>query len=279
MFEDILIKFAIATLFLCMTAGTAFPEVSRPVPVLPVIEGCYFMGNTFGDAYYAEMPVHEVCISRFSISPFPVTRGEFNAFVHATNYLTDAEKGYVCHVYNGDSWAKISSANWRTPGFPQTDDHPVVCVSWNDATAYTQWMSRTRGQKYRLPTEAEWEYAARSGGRQERYAGGDVIEKVAWYAGNSEDRTHPVGQKQPNGLGLYDMSGNVWQWTADWYDSRYYRESPRTDPGGPETGKKRVFRGGSWYYDQRGARTSYRDSAPPDFCSSYLGFRLASSTP
>jgi formylglycine-generating enzyme required for sulfatase activity len=245
---------------------------------IPVPAGCFLMGNTFEDAYHIEMPVHEVCVDSFSISPFAVTRGEFKRFEAATGYRTDAEKHDGCHIFDGSSWKKEPAANWRTPGFRQDDDHPVVCISWNDAVAYARWLALKNNRPYRLPTEAEWEYTARSGGKEERFAGGDDIDKVAWYASNSDNRTHSVGQKQPNSLGAYDMSGNVWQWVGDWYDSRYYRESPRNDPRGPESGTKRIFRGGSWFYDQRGARTTYRDFSSPEFSSSYLGFRLVSPT-
>lgn len=241
-----------------------------------VPEGCFQMGNNFPDLYYMEIPVHEVCVSGFSISRFAVTLGAFKKFIADTSYRTEAEKGDGCYVYNGNSWRKDPAASWRAPGFAQEDDHPVVCVSWHDAVAYAQWLSRRTGRNFRLPTEAEWEYAARSGGKPEKFAGGDDIEAVAWYSGNSGNRTHPVGQKLANGLGLYDMSGNVWQWTADWYGDSYYIDSPRNNPAGPGSGSKRVFRGGSWFYDERGVRTTYRDFALPAYRSSYLGFRLAS---
>ena len=249
----------------------------KSMEFVAVPPGCFQMGNTFGDAYYIEMPVHEVCVNDFSIGKFDVTRGAFKQFVEDTGYLTEAEKGDGCYAYDGKAWKKDSTANWRSPGFPQSDDHPVVCVSWNDSIAYTKWLSRQNNHDYRLPTEAEWEYAARSGGKHEKFAGGDDVEAVAWYSDNSDYRTHPVGQKRANGLGLYDMSGNVWQWTADWYDESYYWKSPRNNPEGPSTGSNRVFRGGSWFYDSRGARTSYRDFFVPGYRSSYLGFRLVST--
>lgn len=267
-------------MFLILTPSVHASDGKKPQDkLITVPAGCYLMGNTFGDSYYTEMPVHEVCISSFSISPYPVTRGEFAQFATETGFRTGAEKNDGCYVYNGDSWKKDPAANWRSPGFPQGDDHPVVCVNWSDSVAYAEWLTKRNNRHYRLPTEAEWEYAARSGGKQERFAGGNDIDKVAWHGGNSGNSTHPVGQKQPNGLGIYDMSGNAWQWTEDWYDKRYYRESSRNDPRGSAAGTKKIFRGGSWFYDQRGARTTYRDFATPDFSSSYLGFRLASPTP
>lgn len=274
-----MIRLPIAVLLTCCLSVSVHASDRKILPVksVPVPAGCFLMGNNFGDPYHSEMPVHEVCISGFSISPFTVTRGEFNKFVIETGYLTDAEKNDGCHIYDNGFWKKDSHANWRAPGFQQEDDHPAVCVSWNDSAAYAIWLTKKTGLSYRLPTESEWEYAARSGGKQERFAGGNDIDKVAWYSANSDNRTHSVGTKQPNGLGLYDMSGNVWQWTGDWYDRRYYRESPRDNPQGPASGTKRVFRGGSWFYDQRGVRTTYRDFSTPDFSSSYLGFRLVST--
>ena len=241
---------------------------------IQVPSGCFMMGNTFDDPYHIEMPVHEVCISAFSMSPFTVTRKEFSIFVSATGYKTDAERGAGCYVHRNGKWDRSTLASWHAPGFDQSDNHPVTCVSWNDASAYASWLSSREGRTFRLPTEAEWEYAARSGGKQERFAGSDDIDRVAWYSLNSGGHTHPVGLKNPNGLGLYDMSGNVWQWTGDWYDRFYYRESLRNNPSGPVSGALRVFRGGSWFYDQRGIRASYRDYAKPDYSSSYLGFRL-----
>jgi formylglycine-generating enzyme required for sulfatase activity len=249
-------------------------DLNSRTEFVTVPSGCFQMGNGFMDAYHIERPVHDVCISDFSISKYDVTRGAFKKFVDDTGYLTEAENGDGCYIYDGKSWLKDPLGNWRTPRFTQDDDHPVVCISWNDAVAYTKWFSIKGNRKYRLPTEAEWEYAARSGGKREKYAGSDDVDAVAWHSGNSGNRTHAVGQKLPNGLGLYDMSGNVWQWTGDWYGATYYRESSRMNPEGPKSGTNRIFRGGSWFYDARGARASYRDFYPPEYRGSYLGFRL-----
>jgi len=241
---------------------------------VPVPGGCFLMGNGFSDGYHLENPVHEVCLDSFSIARFDVTVADFRRFTAATGYRSEAEQGDGCYVYDGSLWRKDPAAHWRAPGFKQDDSHPVVCVSWNDAAAYAGWLSATEQLNYRLPTEAQWEYAARGGGRIERYAGGNDVDAVAWYSANAAGSTHPVGQKKGNALGLYDMSGNVWQWTADWYDARYYRDSPKDNPRGAANGTKRVFRGGSWFYDARGVRVSYRDFAVPTYRSSYLGFRL-----
>ncbi|MBF0564110.1 MAG: formylglycine-generating enzyme family protein [Nitrospirae bacterium] len=124
----------------------------------------------------------------------------------------------------------------------------------------------TAGSKYRLPTEAEWEYAARSGGKSEKYAGTSDINNLkdyAWYSENSGNQTHPVGTKKPNGPGLYDMSGNVWEWVQDWYKENHYDESPRDNPEGPSGGEHRVLRGGSWYSEPQSVRASNRNSLNP----------------
>jgi len=131
---------------------------------------------------------------------------------------------------------------------------------------------------YRLPTEAEWEYAARSGGKSEKYAGTSNESELgdyAWYDKNSGSKTHPVGQKKPNGIGIYDMSGNVWEWVNDWYDSDYYKNSPKSNPTGPSSGKEyKVLRGGSWNFYARGLEAPNRDWYEPSGRSGDVGFRL-----
>jgi len=239
--------------------------------------GCFQMGNGFSDAYHLEKPVHEVCLDSFSMAKHDVTVGDFSRFVQERGYVTEAESSGGCYVYDGTSWSMNPKASWRSPGFTQDASHPVVCVTWNDAVQYAAWLAGKDKNRYHLPSEAQWEYAARGGGKIERYAGGNDVDALAWYSVNAAGTTHPVGQKKPNSLGLYDMSGNVWQWSADWYSQSYYRQGPRNNPKGPPEGTKRVFRGGSWFYDARGVRASYRDFAPPDYRSSYLGFRLVQS--
>jgi formylglycine-generating enzyme required for sulfatase activity len=241
--------------------------------LIAVPAGCFQMGDSFGEGYFNEYPRHDVCLSRFTIAKLPVTRGAFSQFVTETGYRTEAEKGDGCAIFDGKAWKKNPAASWQNPGFAQDDGHPVVCVAWHDAVAYLQWFAGKTGLACRLPTEAEWEYAARSGGKIEKYAGSNDVDAVAWYAANAGDGTRPAGEKQPNGLGLYDMSGNVWQWTADWYGEKYYQESPVNNPTGPINGTNRVYRGGSWFYDRKGIRVSYRDFYLPGFRSSQLGFR------
>ena len=138
-------------------------------------------------------------------------------------------------------------------------------------------LNQKTGKRHRLPTAAEWEYAARSGGKREKWAGTSSerdLADYAWYDKNSGQQTHPVGQKKPNGLGLYDMSGNVWEWCQDWYDKDYYRGGPKDNPNGPDSGNFRVLRGGSWPLNARSARPAYRFFGVPAGRYSNIGFRL-----
>ncbi|MGC9975903.1 MAG: formylglycine-generating enzyme family protein [Syntrophales bacterium] len=179
-------------------------------------------------------------------------------------------------------WQKVMGSN--PSHFTECGgDCPVEQVSWNDVQDFIGKLNRQEGtDKYRLPTEAEWEYAARSGGKQETYAGTSSESELgnyAWYDANSGGKTHPVGQKSPNGLGLYDMSGNVWEWVLDWYggyQSRTFSSFLRvTDPKGPSSGSQRVLRGGSWYNGASYCRAAFRRYYTPAIRGSNLGFRLA----
>ena len=151
---------------------------------------------------------------------------------------------------------------------------PVESVSWDDSQTFIRKLNSLTGQKFRLPTEAEWEYAAR-GGRNggTKYAGSNSIDDVAWYINNSGSSTHDVATKRANDLGIYDMSGNVWEWCQDWYGD--YSSSSQTNPQGPSTGSYRVRRGGSWYNLAGDCRVSYRGSFVPDYRYGNLGLRLA----
>ena len=154
------------------------------------------------------------------------------------------------------------------------DNLPVEQVSWNDIQEFITKLNTMTGKTFRLPTEAEWEYAARGGNKSKgyKYSGSNTLDNVAWYTNNSSSKTHPVGQKQPNELGLYDMSGNVWEWCQDWYGS--YSSSSQTNPTGPSSGSYRVLRGGSWYHFARICRVSYRLNSDPDDRYNLNGFRL-----
>ena len=175
---------------------------------------------------------------------------------------------------------KKRGANWRDPKFSQDENHPVVCVSWNDVVAFAEWLSKKSGYSFRLPTEAEWEYACRSGGKKVKYGTGtgDISHDLANYYGTGgRDRwkyTAPVGSFPPNELGIYDMCGNVWEWCEDWYDKNYYGRSPKNDPQGPKNGKYRVLRGGSWSDVPRDMRCANRFGSVPAYRCLDYGFRL-----
>ncbi|MGA9117275.1 MAG: SUMF1/EgtB/PvdO family nonheme iron enzyme, partial [Bacteroidota bacterium] len=225
-------------------------ERAQSVPEgMVYVEGGWFaMGTNNGGP--REKPVHRVYVSSFYMDRYEVTVGEFKRFVEETSYRTDAEQLGSSDVLRGGRDRMIhvgKGVNWRHDPYgealSETETHnPVVHVSWNDASAYARWAGK------RLPTEAEWEYAAR-GARKSKgcaYSGGQNLGEVGWYGQNSERKTHPVGKKRPNELGLYDMSGNVWEWCSDRYGEDYYSVSPERNPGGPEWGEARVFRGGSF---------------------------------
>ena len=210
--------------------------------------GCFQMGDSFGDGGDDEKPVHEVCVDDLYMGKYEVTQAE---------------------------WQKIMGNN--PSYFKGCDNCPVENVSWSDIQEYINKLNQKTGKKYRLPTEAKWEYAARSGGKNEEYAGGNNIDSVGWYDGNSGSKTHPVGQKQPNGLGIYDMSGNVWERVNDWYDGNYYKNGPKNNPRGSDSGQYRVLRGGSWDSEPQHLRASHRDWDEPALRNSGGGFRLSVS--
>ncbi|MBW6511260.1 MAG: formylglycine-generating enzyme family protein [Desulfuromonadaceae bacterium] len=225
------------------TGGKSFTDPTTGMEFVLVKGGCFQMGSNKGDS--DEKPVHEVCVDDFYMGKYEVTQGQ---------------------------WQKVTGSN--PAHVKKGNNYPVEKVSWNDVQGYLRQLNQRSGKTFRLPTEAEWEYAARSGGKSEKYSGSNDVDAVAWYNGNSGNQTHPVGQKQPNGLGLYDMSGNVWEWCQDWYDSGYYTKSPRQNPQGPSGGSFRVERGGGWNNGPRGVRSAYRIRSSPGNRSNYLGFRL-----
>jgi len=195
--------------------GSQGPEMVR-IPA-----GSFRMGDIQGGGDSDEKPVHEVSLSAFAMGKYEVTVGEFKRFVKATKYKTDAEKGGSCWVYRGSN----SGKNWRNPSFSQNDNHPVTCVSWNDATAYTIWLSEQTGKEYRLPTEAEWEYSARAGTDTKYWWGNNIGTNKANCDGCGSEwdntKTAPVGSFKENPFGLHDTVGNVWEWTCSEYESKY----------------------------------------------------------
>lgn len=221
--------------------------------------GTFQMGATEEqgtDAFSEEKPAHEVTLGSYSIGQTEVTQELWQAVMNQTP------------TSDGTQW----SATYGLGG-----KYPVYYVSWEDCQTFIARLNMLTGRSFRLPTEAEWEFAARGGLKSEgyKYAGGDNADDVAWHKGNSGNKTHEVATRLPNELGLYDMSGNVAEWCADWYNDNYYASSPAADPTGPESGKSRVRRGGGWSNAERACRVSYRNSSGPKDNSYTLGLRLA----
>ena len=165
-----------------VAGGMVFKDPVTGMELVFVKGGCFDMGDTFGDGRDNEKPVHNICISDFYMGKYEVTVGQFKRFTNATDYRTEAEKGDGCYYWTGSKVEIDRDKNWRNPGFVQTDTHPVVCVSWNDTSAFLEWVSRQSNKSYRLPTEAEWEYAARSSGKKERFAGFSQENQISRYA-------------------------------------------------------------------------------------------------
>ncbi len=274
--------------------------------------GTFLMGTDDKEGFPAdgEGPVREVELAPFWVDAAQVTNRQFAAFVDATGYVTESEqfgfsfvfhlhvpkvadkRGLVREVPGLAWWRAVNRACWKRPEGPGTDlrgrlDHPVTHVTWNDAIAYCAWAGK------RLPTEAEWEYAARGGLVQKRYCWGDELQPGGrhmcniWQGRFPDENTEedgysgtcPVRAFPPNGYGLYGMAGNVWEWCADWFSAAYPRSAERTNPRGPATGDARVMRGGSFLchrsYCNR-YRVAARTSNTPESASSNLGFRCVS---
>ncbi len=225
-----------------------------------------------------EKPLHEVQVGAFQMSKYEVTVGQFRAFVAATNYQTTAEKEGSCFSKKvGGRWADVKGSSWRNLGFTQTDKDPVACVSWNDAQAYLAWLNQIAGGGYRLLSEAEWEYACRAG-TSASYCGGKQVGVSAWYDENSNNRTHVVGSKQANTFGLYDMSGNVWEWVQDGYHQNY-AGAPSDASVWAGLEDRHVLRGGSWSGFAMDTRAANRWELSATNRLNLIGFRLARTTP
>ncbi|MDX2246558.1 MAG: SUMF1/EgtB/PvdO family nonheme iron enzyme [Bacteroidia bacterium] len=213
--------------------------------------GSFDMG---GEMFDREKPIHEVQLSNFYIARYPVTQA---------------------------LWKAVMGSDPEELAFPHPM-RPVERVSWNDCQEFIKKLNAKTDKTYRLPTEAEWEYAARGGKYSQKftYSGSNNLFEVGWYGGgNSQNITQPVGLKRPNELGLYDMSGNVFEWCQDWYDGKYYEQCVKEkivhNPKGPESGEHRVVRGGSWNYYAYYCRVAYRLDNPPTFRNDYFGLRLS----
>ena len=294
-------------------AGTGYRECFDCPEMVIVPAGRFTMGSSDAEKEWAaahggskgavsdEAPQHEVAVPSFALGRYDVTLAEYAAFVRATGHSTDG-----CGHGLG-KWDKEAKWSWQDPGFAQTDRDPVVCVSWNDAQAYIAWLSKRTGHAYRLPSESEWEYAARAGTTTKFWWGDDDSEAAAhaWFRDNSGGEkatapnplklyefpgaTHPVGLKPANPFGLYDIVGNVWQWTEDCYDNDYTgaptdgraKQTPSKDPKANDSQGRclRVDRGGSWMFPAWLLRPATRERNPEDFGDPIMGFRVARSVP
>jgi formylglycine-generating enzyme required for sulfatase activity len=247
--------FAVTAMFLrCKSGGNA------EIEMIFVEGGTFTMGNTDGAGNENEYPAHEVTLKSFNIGKYEITQGQWKA-VMGTDIKQMRNKVDPNHALRGKG-----------------DNYPMYYISWDDAQEFIVKLNQKTGKSYRLPTEAEWEYAARGGAKSNNYtySGSNNIDNVAWYGGNSNDNMQPVGTKQPNELGIYDMSGNVWEWCSDWYEE--YSSDPQINPAGPAIGANRVQRGGSWYSkDGNGCRVTRREHGSPDYRRNRVGFRLALS--
>jgi formylglycine-generating enzyme required for sulfatase activity len=245
-----------------------------------VAPGAFTMGSPTGEAdRFGDETQHHVTLTKgFWLGKHPVTQGEYGTIMGANpSFFQDdvvVKRGFLgfCREVRRQPWP----------------DHPMEWVAWNSTAEFCRRLTEREraagrlpaGYEYRLPTEAEWEYAAR-GGAQSRgftYAGSDSVEEVAWYEENSGNKTHSVGGKKPNELGLYDMSGNVWEWCLDWYDENYYGRAPDTDPVNTAEATCRVARGGGWSDSAWGVRSAIRYGLGPGDIGNSWGFRLALAT-
>jgi len=231
-----------------VTEGTSSATSSKggDIPMVFVKGGTFQMGSNDNDN---EKPIHSVTVNDFYIGKYEVTQAQ---------------------------WRDVMGSDPSELNFKGCDQCPVERVSWNDIQDFLKKLNQKTVKKYRLPTEAEWEFASKGGTKSKgfKYSGSDNIDEVAWYDGNSDHKTHPVGTKKPNELGIYDMSGNVWEWCSDWYDGNYYSSSPSKNPTGAASGTYRVYRGGSWDYDAQYCRLTNRNNNYPTYRYDYVGFRV-----
>lgn len=229
--------------------ATAHPQTEIP-EMVKIPGGCFHMGSLESEeGRDRDERRHRVCVENFAIGKYEVTFAQYDAFAKATDRQLPSDQG----------WGR-------------GEQRPVINVSWEDATAYAKWLSAETGKAYRLPTEAEWEYACRGGSQDVRYCGSNDVDTVAWHKGNSERKSHPIGQKQANSYGLYDMSGNVWEWTCSPWDETYQGKETQC---APEKSDHHALRGGSWGNSAKLQRAALRDYDAPNHYHPIYGFRLA----
>ena len=277
--------------------GTVFRDCPDCPEMVVVPAGNFTMGSSASEKSWVvsqgaklewvsdESPQHPVALRSFALGKYDVTRGEYAAFVRETRYPA----GEGCYDNGNPNSSRRAGASWQHPGFSQTERDPVTCVSWQDARAYISFLngklrragSTSADGPYRLPSESDWEYAARAGTITRFWWGDDDGDAAghAWYKGNSGGQTHPVGLKPANPFGLYDMVGDVWQWTEDCYADSYVNAP--TDGSAAEAGDacRRVDRGGSWFYPAWLLRPATRERNPSGYRDAVMGFRLARTLP
>lgn len=273
-------------------AGTTFRDCRDCPEMVVIAAGTFTMGSSPAERSFAvshgaspksvadEAPQHDVSLPSFAMGAHDVTRGEYAVFVRATGHSAGDGCGH-----DGATWIKDPGRNWSRPGFDQTDRDPVVCVNWHDAKAYVSWLnakvrrpdSASGDGPYRLPSESEWEYAARAGTTTRFWWGDDeaVAASHAWYHDNAGGRTRPVRARPANPFGLYDMVGNVWQWTEDCYAGSYAGAPADGSAVEAPDGCLRVDRGGSWFYPSWFLRPTTRERNPADYRDMMIGFRVA----
>jgi len=259
-------KLFLFILLLSITAVLTGSVAATPMGMALIPAGEFLMGDALTEGWPDEFPVHEVYLDGFYMDIYEVTNAQYQEFMDATGHPAPA---------------RLNPAKLPAPQDPakfEAPDHPVLGVSWFDARAYAEWVGK------RLPTEAEWEKAARGGLIGKRYAWGDSMSRNdANYIGTGGsdiwEETSPVGSLAPNGYGLYDMAGNIHEWCADWYDSGYYGISPGMNPQGPNSGSFRVLRGGNWYCPPVSLRVARRYSFEPTGKPINVGFRCAYNQP
>jgi formylglycine-generating enzyme required for sulfatase activity/serine/threonine protein kinase len=280
---------AVASIFIFSSGSEEKPEPEIKAPVVaalnipemvPVDGGDFKMGSDRPNASEEERPVHTVAVGSFSIGKYEVTIDQFRQFVNETGYKTDAEQGGWSTIFKDNKWSAPNSdknaVNWRYDIAGNLVDSniknvPVVHVSWNDAMKYCEWLSAKQNAKYTLPSEEQWEYAAKGGklGRSYLFSGGNDLNEVGWYGGNSGKKLHPVGEKKPNELGVFDMSGNVMEWCNSSF-SRYASTSTQAT----SQSKDKILRGGSWFYEDEWCSASFRRWLPANMRGGAVGFRV-----
>jgi formylglycine-generating enzyme required for sulfatase activity len=275
-----------------LLAANAEPEM------MTIKAGVFFMGSKDNDAASGEKPSHAVSLKSFNLSKTEITNAQFRQFAEATGFTGDNE----CYLYTKNGWS-LETANWRKLPFHSEPQSPVVCVSWDDAKAYVQWLAKKTNKNYRLPTEAEWEYAARAGSTTKNYFGNSLEDlckygNIADSAGKAAqvrdtgkatknfaacndgaEYTNAVAQYQPNTFGLYDMLGNVNEWVEDCYHTGYAGAPVDGSAWVPEDCKYRSVRGGSWFHSPGLVRSSFIDWGNPGYRSTHFGFRIAETLP